>query len=444
MAKTFYTTGTGAQQTLTNVQDEKIPIYATKAAADADLANLAVGQIVGTKDGSSIGDTVVVRKDVTVTGTSDTIADIHALVNNILTLETGTYAGDFTRTGQAYGNYILTYKVDGTNKSVSGLCTFDAGSQSDSTWQISYLQQGSATPDWVTRNISGVIYKSTFGGETMDTIWDMAQQDNTMRIGYLAYTDTRNPTYQEYQQGYTTFGSQNVEIHAGYFTVVAYSYDGRVYIYDKTNGWSKMLGGTIHLGNISANMTLANLLSLGSQATVEYSTIIPWNDSRNPTYNGSTGENLIVHSANWQVYANTPTGRFYTWSSTNGWTQLNANRSQVSKTVCVPYGGAVYWDTSSSHIDCVTDTKYADGSHHVTGLIGFTALAQGFYLAGAPQHDLSNGNLGWTIGAGADGSTISCLIGYDSNTQQYTCHAWGGVIPSTGTGYAFDFWYNEQ
>lgn len=50
---TFRTEGSGAQQTLHEIEDEKIPIYDTKADAEADLANLAEGQIVATKDTSN-------------------------------------------------------------------------------------------------------------------------------------------------------------------------------------------------------------------------------------------------------------------------------------------------------------------------------------------------------------------------------------------------------
>ena len=53
MAKSFYTQGTGSQQTLNDSQDEKIPVYDTKAMAQADLANLAEGQIIATKDGTA-------------------------------------------------------------------------------------------------------------------------------------------------------------------------------------------------------------------------------------------------------------------------------------------------------------------------------------------------------------------------------------------------------
>lgn len=47
--KSFYTDGIGNQQTLTNSQDEKIPIYDTYSDAQSDLSNLEEGQIVGTK-----------------------------------------------------------------------------------------------------------------------------------------------------------------------------------------------------------------------------------------------------------------------------------------------------------------------------------------------------------------------------------------------------------
>lgn len=54
MAKSFYTTGTGNEQTLTPIINEKVPIYDTIADAESDLANLEVGQIVKTKDAGLI------------------------------------------------------------------------------------------------------------------------------------------------------------------------------------------------------------------------------------------------------------------------------------------------------------------------------------------------------------------------------------------------------
>ena len=54
MSKSFYTTGTGSQQTLTNVQDEKIKIYDDITDAEADISNLAENEIVATKDNSLV------------------------------------------------------------------------------------------------------------------------------------------------------------------------------------------------------------------------------------------------------------------------------------------------------------------------------------------------------------------------------------------------------
>lgn len=48
--KTFSTNGTGSQQTLSEIESDKIPVYESKAAAEADIANLSDGQIIGTKD----------------------------------------------------------------------------------------------------------------------------------------------------------------------------------------------------------------------------------------------------------------------------------------------------------------------------------------------------------------------------------------------------------
>ena len=50
MSRTFRTVGSGASQTTEPIENNKIPIYETKAAAEADIANLSDGQIIATKD----------------------------------------------------------------------------------------------------------------------------------------------------------------------------------------------------------------------------------------------------------------------------------------------------------------------------------------------------------------------------------------------------------
>ena len=378
MSKTFRTVGSGSQQTLHQIEDEKIPVYATQADLEADLANLEEGQIVATEDGGgdeqtlmeyvdgrletttteismdafktgskaqlyksgnnvqfryfvadntafnpiadatwttiatipeglrpkstiylamqgSFGgkvgsvqikntgevqvykftgenfgwefsiqcdynvdgtnshamsvhtlqeaknytdDKAVIRHDYTITGTTDVIADTQALVNHILTLGKGTYAGEFKRQGATFGNYELTYFIDGDGtKSVLGLVNYGVAlSNQDQTYQVSYLLEvGSSTPSWVVRPISNIFSSGSFSNLAMNTVWDQAQQADTLRIGYLPYNDTRNPTYTE-QQSYG-IAAQNVEVHAGYYTVIGYSFDGRVFTYDKVNGW---------------------------------------------------------------------------------------------------------------------------------------------------------------------------------------------------------------
>lgn len=48
--KTFRTTGTGNEQTLSEIETDKIPLYPTEQDLLDDLANLEVGQIAGTID----------------------------------------------------------------------------------------------------------------------------------------------------------------------------------------------------------------------------------------------------------------------------------------------------------------------------------------------------------------------------------------------------------
>ena len=71
--KLLFTEGIGASQTTTNAQDEKIPVYETKTAAENDLANLEVGQIVATNDeGNELSNPVDVVQD----------GNMHAVTSN--------------------------------------------------------------------------------------------------------------------------------------------------------------------------------------------------------------------------------------------------------------------------------------------------------------------------------------------------------------------------
>ena len=85
---------------------------------------------------------IVTRHNYSVTGTTDAIADTKALVNHIVTsLDVGTYAGEFKRSGITFGSYRLTYFIDGVYaKSVSGIVTYSINVNTDATYQVSYIE----------------------------------------------------------------------------------------------------------------------------------------------------------------------------------------------------------------------------------------------------------------------------------------------------------------
>lgn len=71
--KTFSTNGTGSQQTLSELETDKLPLYNSLADAEADIANLEEGQIVATKD---TGDELAQPVDTVEAG------NLHAVTSN--------------------------------------------------------------------------------------------------------------------------------------------------------------------------------------------------------------------------------------------------------------------------------------------------------------------------------------------------------------------------
>ena len=86
--KLLFTEGIGAIQTTTNAQDEKIPVYETKTAAENDLVNLEVGQIIATNDeGNELPNPVDVVQDgnmhaVTSNAVAESVADRVSKIKN--------------------------------------------------------------------------------------------------------------------------------------------------------------------------------------------------------------------------------------------------------------------------------------------------------------------------------------------------------------------------
>lgn len=103
--KSYVANGTGSQQTLTDSQDNKIPVYDSVTDAESDLANLAENQIIATHDtGSELSAPV------------DTVqsGNMHAVTSNAVA-ESCTKYPDYAR-GSIYvqpstGDYITTEDV---------------------------------------------------------------------------------------------------------------------------------------------------------------------------------------------------------------------------------------------------------------------------------------------------------------------------------------------
>ena len=85
--KTFRTVGSGNTQSLEPIENNKIPVYETKAAAEADIVNLTDGQIIATKDeGNENAKPVdVVEKGNLHAVTSNAVADFAFDKSNIRT-----------------------------------------------------------------------------------------------------------------------------------------------------------------------------------------------------------------------------------------------------------------------------------------------------------------------------------------------------------------------
>lgn len=88
--KTFRTVGSGNTQTTEPIENNKIPVYETNAAAEADIANLSDGQIIATKDeGNELSNPVDVVQDgnmhaVTSNAVAKSVADRVSKIKNMI------------------------------------------------------------------------------------------------------------------------------------------------------------------------------------------------------------------------------------------------------------------------------------------------------------------------------------------------------------------------
>lgn len=112
--KTFSTSGTGSQQSLSEIENNKIPVYDTKTDAESDLANLTVGQIIATKDeGNETSTPVDVVQDGNMHAvTSNAVANVLDWKYAIVSCEGGA-SGSLAVPTSYNGNYeysIYDYK----------------------------------------------------------------------------------------------------------------------------------------------------------------------------------------------------------------------------------------------------------------------------------------------------------------------------------------------
>ena len=133
--KTFRTVGSGSAQTIEPIENNKIPVYETKAAAENDLANLEVGQIVATKDEGNelvipaeIGEHNGIFRGKCLNGNPATMYPILP-IGNTKSLPGGGYTIEQVLANIAAGKfddiYIGDYFIDSNNKvyRIAGLDT---------------------------------------------------------------------------------------------------------------------------------------------------------------------------------------------------------------------------------------------------------------------------------------------------------------------------------
>ena len=138
--KLLFTEGIGASQTTTNAQDEKIPVYETKTAAETDLVNLEVGQIVATKDeGNELSNPVDVVQDgnmhaVTSNAVADTISKMYPTIDVSKVFSDGNI--NITALSNTYGNG--RYAFIGQGQSGNLTSTIDIYTISTSTGDMKF------------------------------------------------------------------------------------------------------------------------------------------------------------------------------------------------------------------------------------------------------------------------------------------------------------------
>lgn len=198
----------------------------------------------------------VIKHDYSITGTTDAIADIKTLVNHITTLDVGTYAGEFKRSGITFGSYRLTYLIDGIySKSVSGLVTFSINVNTDATYQVSYVEdiEHGTPPEWQIEKLV-TARENNFTYQVLTTDSDL----NSVRTSgvYSIYISdaTSQATNHAPTYGWLQLSVIQMNNSQTFCNQILYSADGKMFMRECGNTtWSdwKQIGNDLTSGTLT-------------------------------------------------------------------------------------------------------------------------------------------------------------------------------------------------
>jgi len=175
--KQFVANRSGATPTLDVVNNTKVKVYTNEAAIDADLANLRVGQIVGTTEQTIPDQQVVLNWMDAYMATHYPSVDVW---NDI--------TSDFSATGISYTTFTLKVLY---NPALKRLKVFakrtDAASAAATVHGIDLTYNGTDTNitfDNMTTMITGVLYSTTSDASGMETSARFISSTEVRLIGY--------------------------------------------------------------------------------------------------------------------------------------------------------------------------------------------------------------------------------------------------------------------
>lgn len=209
----------------------------------------------------------VKRISYNISGTTDAIADTKALVNHILTLDSGSYIGEFKRTGITFGSFRLTYFVDGDGSiSVSGTVTYSISNNNDATYQVSYvLSNGSATPYW---NIEKLVVarENNFTYQVLTTDSDLNAVTTSGAYSIYLSDATSQATNHAPTYGWLQLIVIQMNNSQSFCNQILCSADGKMFTRECGNGswtaWKQVAANTVQSGTSTIPaQTLHNLES---------------------------------------------------------------------------------------------------------------------------------------------------------------------------------------